>query len=67
MKTMKFETSEFAARHLGPRPHDVGMMLKDIGVSSIDQLIDETVPQAIRTPRLAAAWRRYLGLVPVSP
>jgi glycine dehydrogenase len=40
--------SSFQARHLGPQPSDVAEMLAAIGVSSLDQLIDETVPAAIR-------------------
>ncbi|NWJ51600.1 MAG: aminomethyl-transferring glycine dehydrogenase [Bacteroidetes bacterium] len=41
-------TNNFVDRHLGPRPEEVELMLKKIGVSSIEQLIDETVPAAIR-------------------
>lgn len=40
--------SEFTARHLGPRESDFAAMLKQVGATSIDQLIDETVPKAIR-------------------
>ena len=41
-------TNNFVERHLGPQPEEVELMLKKIGVSSIDQLIDETIPAAIR-------------------
>ena len=41
-------TSPFIRRHLGPQPGDVPAMLKAIGVASLDQLIDETIPAAIR-------------------
>ncbi len=41
-------TNNFIKRHNGPRPEETGAMLEKIGVSSIDQLIDETVPAAIR-------------------
>ncbi|MDP4290089.1 MAG: aminomethyl-transferring glycine dehydrogenase [Bacteroidota bacterium] len=41
-------TNNFVDRHLGPQPEEVDSMLKKIGVSSIDQLIDETIPAAIR-------------------
>ncbi len=41
-------TSPFVQRHLGPQPGDVSTMLKTIGVASLDQLIDETIPAAIR-------------------
>lgn len=40
--------SSFASRHLGPRDEDVKEMLKTIGVNSLDQLINETVPANIR-------------------
>jgi glycine dehydrogenase len=39
---------DFQKRHLGPRDHDVAEMLETIGVSSIDELIDLTVPKEIR-------------------
>ena len=40
--------NEFQARHIGPRATDLPSMLQTIGVSSLDQLIDETVPANIR-------------------
>lgn len=43
---MSFHT--FQDRHIGPRGHEVDQMLKAINCSSVDQLIDETVPQAIK-------------------
>lgn len=42
---------DFAARHLGPRPDDVARMLERIGSPSLDALLDEAVPAAIRTRR----------------
>ncbi len=42
-------STNFAARHIGPRNEDVTEMLQSIGVKSIDQLIDETVPSLIRS------------------
>ncbi len=39
---------EFSSRHIGPVEKDVSLMLKEIGVSSIDHLIQETIPAAIR-------------------
>ncbi|MBS1636366.1 MAG: aminomethyl-transferring glycine dehydrogenase [Bacteroidetes bacterium] len=41
-------TDKFVSRHNGPREHEVKEMLKKIGVSSIDELIEQTVPSAIR-------------------
>jgi glycine dehydrogenase len=41
-------STNFAARHIGPRPNEVNDMLDTIGLTSIDQLIEKTVPSAIR-------------------
>ncbi|MCB0780328.1 MAG: glycine dehydrogenase (aminomethyl-transferring), partial [Flavobacteriales bacterium] len=42
------EFVSFAERHIGPDAHDTGTMLKAIGVSSLDELIERTVPGGIR-------------------
>ncbi len=41
-------STHFAARHIGPRTEETKEMLQTIGVSSVEQLIDETVPPGIR-------------------
>jgi len=41
-------TNAFALRHIGPREQEQNLMLKTIGVSSLDQLIYETIPDDIR-------------------
>jgi len=41
-------TNNFVFRHNGPRPEEIEAMLEKIGVSSLDQLINETVPAPIR-------------------
>ncbi|MGZ3918673.1 MAG: aminomethyl-transferring glycine dehydrogenase [Bacteroidia bacterium] len=41
-------TDKFVSRHNGPREHEVKAMLKKIGVSSVDELINQTVPSNIR-------------------
>jgi glycine dehydrogenase len=41
---------EFSRRHVGTGGQDAQEMLKVIGASSIDELIDKTVPSAIRLP-----------------
>ncbi len=46
MSTERFET-----RHIGPRDHELDEMLKSIGVKSLDELIDQTVPKSIRMER----------------
>jgi glycine dehydrogenase len=42
------KTDSFALRHLGPRDQDLPKMLETIGVESLDQLINETIPADIR-------------------
>ena len=42
---------DFADRHIGPRNDDLNKMLKKIGVNSLDELIDKTVPLSIRLDR----------------
>jgi glycine dehydrogenase len=39
---------KFVSRHIGPREDDIKEMLKVIGVASLDELIDQTVPANIR-------------------
>jgi glycine dehydrogenase len=39
---------QFIDRHIGPNAAELQEMLTAIGVSSLDQLIEETVPSAIR-------------------
>lgn len=41
-------SDKFVNRHNGPRDHELPVMLKTIGVSSLDSLIEKTVPGAIR-------------------
>ncbi len=41
---------EFSRRHIGTGGHDTQEMLNVIGASSIDELINKTVPSAIRLP-----------------
>ncbi len=38
----------FTKRHIGPREKDIRKMLDTVGVDSIDQLINETVPESIK-------------------
>ena len=40
-------TESFALRHIGPRKKDLSEMLETIGVESMDQLIDQTIPEDI--------------------
>ena len=41
---------EFIGRHIGPCTAEMSQMLAAIGAKSIEQLIDQTVPAAIRLP-----------------
>ena len=41
-------TDSFALRHIGPGEEEAQQMLKTIGVESLAQLIDETIPKDIR-------------------
>ena len=41
-------TEKFESRHIGPDAHQVEAMLKAVKASSLDDLIDQTIPAAIR-------------------
>ncbi len=41
----------FVTRHLGPRDADIAEMLETMGLSSLDQLVEQTVPASIRGER----------------
>ena len=44
-----YNPDDFAAtRHIGPKQSDIDQMLAAIGADSLDQLIKETVPDALR-------------------
>ena len=44
----KKNRDSFIDRHIGPRDTEIIEMLKETGVSSMNELIDETVPKEIR-------------------
>jgi len=50
MKNLAFH-DQFVDRHNGPNQEETADMLRAIGVDSLDQLIDETVPASIRMQR----------------
>ncbi|MHC5765787.1 MAG: aminomethyl-transferring glycine dehydrogenase [Nostoc sp.] len=57
--------SSFVPRHIGPNSDDIQLMLKVLGFPSLDALIDQTVPQAIRLKqplKLPAAESEYAAL-----
>jgi glycine dehydrogenase len=43
----------FQSRHIGPRPDDLDAMLEVLGAASLDALVDEAVPRAIRRQQAA--------------
>ncbi len=47
MKNFEFY-DQFVDRHIGPSKEDITKMLSAIGISSLDELIDKTVPSSIR-------------------
>ncbi|MBI9073678.1 MAG: aminomethyl-transferring glycine dehydrogenase [Melioribacteraceae bacterium] len=47
MKNFQF-TDRFIDRHIGPNEDEIKEMLMTIGVSSLDELIDKTIPAKIR-------------------
>ena len=47
MKSLK-HPDKFVDRHIGPRESEIQEMLKTIGANSVDDLIQETIPQSIR-------------------
>ncbi len=46
LATLQYD-SEFVDRHIGPNSEQIATMLADLGISSLDELITQTVPQAI--------------------
>ncbi|MFC2970259.1 aminomethyl-transferring glycine dehydrogenase [Acidimangrovimonas pyrenivorans] len=55
-----YDPYDFAnRRHIGPSPDEMAEMLKAVGVDSLDQLVDQTVPPAIRQ-------QNPLGWVPLA-
>ncbi|PIG91522.1 glycine dehydrogenase (aminomethyl-transferring) [Gloeocapsopsis sp. IPPAS B-1203] len=42
------ESFSFAQRHIGSKPEEIQQMLDELGLATLDALIDQTVPQAIR-------------------
>ena len=40
--------NRFTSRHIGPRPQDVEQMLASLGLDSLGELVDQTIPESIR-------------------
>lgn len=48
MNLFEKQSAEFASRHIGPDAVETSEMLAVIGTSSLDELIDKTIPKGIR-------------------
>lgn len=48
MNLFEQQANEFATRHIGPNESETEQMLNTIGVRSLDELIDKTIPASIR-------------------
>ncbi|MET0402403.1 MAG: glycine dehydrogenase (aminomethyl-transferring), partial [Cystobacter sp.] len=60
----KYQES-FADRHIGPDERELQGMLKTLGLGSLDELIDQTVPPAIRSKEplwVAGPWSEHDAL-----
>jgi glycine cleavage system P protein (glycine dehydrogenase) len=53
---------KFVDRHIGPNPEEIKEMLKDIGVGSVEKLIDETIPEKIRLRESVPSGKEELDL-----
>lgn len=51
MNLFEKQSREFWERHIGPSEKETQKMLEIIGFDSVDELIDKTIPEAIRLPR----------------
>ncbi len=61
-------TDSFVTRHIGPRDNEIEEMLKVIGVSTLDELINQAVPPSIRLKKplnlpLPLSEYEYLGRI----
>jgi glycine dehydrogenase len=66
MNLFEQQANEFAGRHIGPNEKETANMLKTIGVSTLDELIDRTIPASIRSRKklnisAAMSEHQYLG------
>lgn len=48
MNLFEKQSSEFTERHIGPDEGETQQMLSEIGIESLEELIDRTVPRGIR-------------------
>ena len=43
------KADDFTTRHIGPHPDDIARMLETLGLESLDELIEQTIPASIRS------------------
>ena len=48
MNLLEKQQNEFAKRHIGPNEKETTAMLAEIGFTTIEELIDKTIPENIR-------------------
>lgn len=51
MNLFEKQAAEFTSRHIGPDELETKEMLTVIGVNSLDELVDKTIPSGIRLPK----------------
>ena len=42
-------SDDFTVRHIGPNPDSIDKMLETLGVESMDELIQQTIPESIQS------------------
>jgi len=52
MSLFELQSTEFRRRHIGPNEEETSQMLKTIGISTINELMNRTVPSSIRMQEL---------------
>jgi glycine dehydrogenase len=52
MNLFEKQANEFAERHIGPNEQETTEMLKEVGVNSLEELINKTVPAGIQNKQL---------------
>ncbi|NKB76346.1 MAG: aminomethyl-transferring glycine dehydrogenase [Gammaproteobacteria bacterium] len=45
-------SDDFTTRHIGSNPTHIAKMLSELGLTSLDELIDETIPASIRSEKV---------------
>ena len=48
MTLFEQQQNEFSGRHIGPSEAEISSMLAKIGIASLDELINQTIPASIR-------------------